>query len=479
MPTVEVVLAAPANYQAWRDAARSLLHQGIRPDQVNFRMPFESGDLFAQPLVHSTAGARSVRVPRAFQPLAELAICHSDGARFGLLYRVLWRLQRSGSLLDDATDDDVWQIRRMAKSVRRDAHKMKAFVRFRQVQDRADEAFVAWFEPEHHVVELTAPFFMKRFTGMRWSIVTPTRSAHWDTHTLRFSSGATRADCPDGDALEGWWRTYYASIFNPARLKVKAMGAEMPKKYWRNLPESRLIGDLVRDAQQTRHAAPAGTRPSMRKARHLVSRQRGTAPTPGPVTSMQQLALDIARCERCTLHQCATQAVAGHGPANARLMLVGEQPGDQEDLVGKPFVGPAGQTLDRALVAAGIDRSAIYLTNAVKHFKYHTRGRRRLHARPNAAEIEHCRWWLGQELALVVPRITVALGATAARALLGRPCRVQDVRGQVMHNDAGDKLVVTVHPSYLLRLGNAQRAATEFERFVEDLNAARQLAEPG
>ncbi|MFK8031409.1 MAG: UdgX family uracil-DNA binding protein [Gammaproteobacteria bacterium] len=472
MSGVEVELESPADYRAWRDAARELLNQGISPDQVSFRLPFENGDLFAEPLTKGAVTPVSVRVPRAFQPLAEQVICHSDGARFALLYRVLWRLQSAPRLLDDASDDDVWQLHRMAKAVRRDAHKMKAFVRFRQVPDGQREVFIAWFEPDHHIVEFTAPFFKKRFAGMHWSIVTPSRSVHWDKCSLRFGDGATRADCPDADALESWWRTYYASIFNPARLKVKAMGSEMPKKYWHNLPESRLIGDLVRDAHRYQLAAPTGTRPSVVKAKRLVSQQRRTAPEPEPVGSLQELVVKIRACERCSLHQCATQAVVGAGPDNARLMVVGEQPGDQEDVVGKPFVGPAGVVLNRAFNAANIERDDIYLTNAVKHFKYRARGRQRLHVRPDSSEIEHCRWWLTQERSHIDPDITLALGATAAHSLLGHPCRIKDVRGRLLQDDNGRKIIVTVHPSYLLRLGNSPNAQLEYELFVRDLKLA-------
>jgi len=183
-----------------------------------------------------------------------------------------------------------------------------------------------------------------------------------------------------------------------------------------------------------------------------------------------------AQCVRCPLYRKATQTVFGEGPPDAPLVFVGEQPGDQEDLAGKPFVGPAGQMFDRALADAGIDRGRVYVTNAVKHFKFEPRGKRRIHQKPNNNEIEACRWWLDQELALIKPRLTVALGATAARALTGRDTTISRARGRLMTLREGMEGFITVHPSFLLRLPDAQSQAREYARFVEDLRlVARQL----
>jgi uracil-DNA glycosylase len=174
-------------------------------------------------------------------------------------------------------------------------------------------------------------------------------------------------------------------------------------------------------------------------------------------------------CTRCPLYKNATQTVFGEGPADAPVVFVGEQPGDQEDLAGKPFVGPAGQLFDRALEEAGIDRKRVYVTNAVKHFKFEQRGKRRIHKKPNNDEIEACRWWLDQELGFVMPRLTVALGATAARALTGRDVTISHMRGEVISLRDGLEGFITVHPSFLLRLPDADAKAREYERFVDDL----------
>jgi DNA polymerase len=196
---------------------------------------------------------------------------------------------------------------------------------------------------------------------------------------------------------------------------------------------------------------------------------------PAHAGSLAELALQAGVCERCPLHGPATQTVFGDGPADAPVVVVGEQPGDEEDLAGRPFVGPAGRLLDRALAAAGIARPRVYLTNAVKHFKFTLRGKRRMHQKPGSYEMEHCRWWLGQELALIRPRLTVALGASAARALAGRNVAVLRERGKALDLRPGLPGLITVHPSFLLRLPDAAARAREHERFVADLRHVADL----
>ena len=192
--------------------------------------------------------------------------------------------------------------------------------------------------------------------------------------------------------------------------------------------------------------------------------------------SWEELLAEARRCTRCDLHECGTQTVFGEGPLDAKILFVGEQPGDREDLAGRPFVGPAGQLFDRLLDQAGIDRETIYVTNAVKHFKFVQRGKKRLHNRPDAGEITACRWWLEQELALVRPPLTVALGATAARSLFGKAVTIGRVRGTPQVLADGSECWVTVHPSYLLRIPDAERRRDERARFVKDLRTVRRRA---
>ena len=193
-----------------------------------------------------------------------------------------------------------------------------------------------------------------------------------------------------------------------------------------------------------------------------------TEPMPA-ITTLDALREAEASCTRCPLFKDATQVVPGEGPAPARLMLVGEQPGDQEDLQGRPFVGPAGRVLDRAIAEAGIERREVFVTNAVKHFKWEPRGKRRLHKKPSAHEIDRCRWWNDIERAIVRPELTVALGVTAAASLLGRSVTISRVRGTLIEGRGGARVVVTIHPSFVLRIEDEDDKAREYDRFVADL----------
>ncbi len=394
---------------------------------------------------------------------------HRDSSRWSLLYRLLWRLTRDEpQLLEIAVNPDVAQAAEFEKSVRHDLHKMRAFVRFREVAHGDEKWFVAWFEPQHHIVEHNAPFFADRFASMRWSILTPDRCAHWDGHALSYTAGVQRSDAPGADEMENLWRTYYANIFNPARVKVHAMQAEMPKKYWRNLPEAELIPSLLRDA-------PKRVETMMKKSAAKEAAIAGDEWRPAPVpdtsslTKMREAAL---HCTACPLYKHATQTVFGEGPKKATLMFLGEQPGDQEDLNGQPFVGPAGQLLDRALVDAEIDRHTIYVTNTVKHFKWEPRGKRRIHEKPSSRDIAACRPWFEAELRLVRPKVLVCLGSTAAQAIFGLSFRVTRERGKVLEADLAARVVTTVHPSSLLRQPDEETRRREYTQFVEDLRVA-------
>jgi DNA polymerase len=193
--------------------------------------------------------------------------------------------------------------------------------------------------------------------------------------------------------------------------------------------------------------------------------------------SLKALAEAEARCTRCPLYRYATQVVPGEGSPRARLMMVGEQPGDNEDLEGKPFVGPAGRVLDRAIAEAGLDRRKIFVTNAVKHFKFEQRGKRRLHKKPNAYEIDRCRWWLENEQRIIKPALIVALGATAVRSLTGKPVTIAKIRGGAVALADGTPLIATIHPSYLLRIQDDDDKAAEYGRFVKDLRLCVKLLE--
>ena len=484
-----IILAHEVDFTGWRDAARSLALSGTPPEQVHFSVGAPD-DLFATDpaipdLAEADPPAGTFSVSRALLALAQTAIQARDPERFDLLYGLVWRAHRGEKRIAElVTDPAVQRAVRLAQAVRRDTHKMRAFVRFREVAEPDGARHVAWFEPDHFIVEANADFFVRRFATMLFSILTPYRSVHWTGTELRFGPGASASDVPDDDALERYWRAYFGAIFNPARLKPSAMTSEMPRKYWRNLPEAAAIPDLIRGAEaRTRAMLDAvPTEPDQRrKDRTMPARADHTSPDPeAPAAALPDVAREAASCRRCALWEPATQLVFGEGPANARMMLVGEQPGDQEDLAGRPFVGPAGQMLDRALREAGIERSTVYVTNAVKHFKFEPRGRRRIHAKPDNTEIQACSVWLEQERRLVRPELLVMLGATAARAVLGRTVTIGRERSVpiALPSAYGDALgLVTVHPSYLLRLPDESARQREYAAFVADLRQAGTLLE--
>ena len=473
------------HFAAWQALARGFLSQRIAPSQLWWQP-----DSAVPPLPGARAAAADdqppVRVPAAFLEKARLVACYRSDERWALLYAVLWRMTNGERhLLELHGDPQVLQLDAWARAVRRDIHKMKAFVRFRAVTDgdapagsaEAAPRYVAWFEPEHLIVEEASGFFRRRFGAMRWSILTPDRCVHWDGDAhgqLWFTSGVDRAAAPPEDAFEDAWRLYYRSIFNPARLKVNATLSEMPQKYWKNLPEAQEIPALVQAAHRRSAGMQATVKPqdvprcgprppplAKLAAERLAQAAEGT---------LERLGLQASGCRRCPLWEPATQTVWGEGPADARIMLVGEQPGDQEDLAGRPFVGPAGKLLDRALAQAGLDRRLLYLTNTVKHFKFKSRGKRRLHEKPLDAEILACVPWLEEEIARIRPALIVCLGATAARARLGRAVRMNDERGRLI--DGAPPLLLTFHPSYLLRLTDGAAAAAAFEKLVQDLRLA-------
>jgi DNA polymerase len=471
------VLAHETDFDGWRRAVRSFRQAGVPQAQATFRVGEAAGGLFDDaplPLAEAPAFA----VPKAFVDLAREVVLHRSADRFDLMYRLLWRLRDEPDLMRVVTDVDVADALERTKNVSRASHKMKAFVRFRRSEDAQGEVWIAWFEPAHRVLEKTAPFFVRRFTTMRWSILTPDGSAFWDGADLSLGPPATRDMAPGEDEIEEFWKTYYASTFNPARLKTKTMQGEMPRRYWKNLPEAALIPELVaRSAVRTEAmvAAPAA-QPNPRLAKTLSRINRDQSFDEGFIPStLEELGQAVQACRRCPLWRDATQGVCGAGPGKAALMIVGEQPGDQEDLAGRPFVGPAGQVLDAALAEAGIDREEVFVTNAVKHFKHEPRGKRRIHKTPLVSEVSACRWWLDAERRLVRPRVILTLGSTAALGVLNRKVAVTRERGEAIAQADGSRVVMTVHPSYLLRLPDEAARTAERERFVQDLTQARAL----
>jgi DNA polymerase len=471
--------AIEPKFESWRERARALLQAEIAPEEVFWNdgsvelLPSLSGRL-EDPQPGRTP--HRFVVPKDFLSLAETVAYHRAGDKWALLYRVLFRLTHGKpQLLELIVDDDVHRLYEMEKSVRRDIHKMHAFVRFRRVEGEDGEEFIAFHRPDHFIVPAAGPWFKRRFPIMRWTIFTPDASVRWDGEELHYGGGVPAATVAD-DGVEELWRTYYGSIFNPARIKIGAMKKEMPVRHWRTLPETRMIDDLLREAParvekmmslfDSNPLKETGPRPAAARCATAASAAQFVPKT----LELPVLRESIATCKGCELYCHATQPVFGEGPADAIAMFVGEQPGDQEDLAGKPFVGPAGQLLDEILQQVGIDRSACYVTNAVKHFKFETRGKRRIHSKPNAREMSACRPWLEAEIAAIKPRMIIALGATAAQTLMGPQFRITASRGKIFTQTQWSPWVMaTIHPSALLRIPDPVLQRQTREQFVEDL----------
>ena len=463
------------DFPSWQKQARAALSAHWTPDEIIWSewgsgQPeleiFEESDPVAVP-------SSAFRVPKAFLDLAQTVACHRSPHRWALLYRVLWRITHGEpNLLKILVDPDIYELFAMEKSIRHDIHKMRAFVRFREIKLDPEPWFVAWFEPAHHIVQRNAKFFVDRFASMHWSILTPDRCAHWDGTRLTFTDGVTKDQAPADDTVEPLWLTYYAHIFNPARVKETMMQSEMAKKYWKNLPEAALIPQLLSEAPKRvakmREASVAKEIPLEFHPIHLPDTDR-----------LDTLREAAAGCQACPLYRNATQTVFGEGPSAARIVFVGEQPGDQEDLGGRPFIGPAGMLFDRALQQIGMDRTDTYVTNAVKHFKWEPRGKRRLHQKPNAREIAACKPWVERELQILKPKILVCLGATATQSLLGSQVRLTRDRGQWLESKWAPKTLITFHPSALLRAPDEKTREQNYALFVSDLTKVLEAIRAG
>jgi DNA polymerase len=469
-------LRVEPSFEAWRDFARSALGRNVAPESIDFEdstVP-SSVDLFgthadgAKILLTLPATSETKpHVPKSFLQKATIAAYHRDPQRWNLLYRLLWRLQRERDLMKIAVDRDVNELGRLEQQVRRDEHKMHAFVRFRRVEEDGEEHFIAWYQPQHRILELGAPFFAERFATMRWSILTPDGSVSWNpaVKQLHYGPAAPREQAPTGDELEQLWKSYYSSIFNPARLNPNAMRGHMPVRYWGNLPEVDLLPTLMATAAKRVEGMVV-----------MQDSKPSAAPFVPASHTLKAIAATLPGCKGCDLYCHATQVVPGHGAAHARLLLVGEQPGDQEDKQGRPFVGPAGAVLRRALAEANIAAQDVYMTNAVKHFKFVQHGKTRLHQNPRMSEIMACKPWLLAELDALKPKIVLCLGASAAKSLLGGTFALMRDRGKVLSTPYAEHVMATIHPSAVLRARDETTREQMYRHLKDDLLAAQRFA---
>jgi DNA polymerase len=473
-------------FAEWREAARELLVHDVPPEAVTWGSPHTGGDLFSgapptagqphnpsdipPPLFVSDAPHHAPpNIPRSLMDMLQAAACCRVPDRWAFLYRVIWRWQQGQHDVQSPADEDGARLNAMVKAVRREEHDMHAYIRFRERPPEAGPPrFVAWYEPQHDVLPQVAEHFISRMGRVSWMIATPEASVLWDGQTLHNTGPLVKNSDDLEDTGEALWLTYYRSVFNPARLNQSVMQQHIPSHRWKNLPEGKIVTHMISEA------AMGARKVGQYEA---VGQRKGTtipiAPEDAQPERQQPSKLD--ECRRCELWQFATQAVGGEGPKKAKIMFVGEQPGDQEDLAGQPFVGPAGKLLDRVCEAAGVDRETIYVTNAVKHFKWEPRGKRRLHKTPAQKEIEACHYWLEKELAHVKPTVIVALGATALKSVM-RTANVtlKDSLGKPVFHE-GHWVVTTYHPSYVLRVPGEDARHEAFQTMVESLKLAHDL----
>jgi probable DNA metabolism protein len=422
-----IVLNSETDWDGWRQATRALILAGTEPESLTWSVGVKRSAL------PETSG--TFHVPRALVSLASLAIQARDAERFGLLYSLFWRVNAGEKLPHDDTDHLL--VQRMGLAVRAEAHRMRTNVRFLPVAENGDaKRYLGWYEPAHFVLPANAQLMARRFPDLVFSIATPDGSAHWDGSSLLFGSGLRRAE--DDEALQAWWEMHRAMLLEQATSDV-------------SLPEAESVDEVPRS-------------PDIPALGAVVLRTRTDR-------DFLRTTKEAATCHRCPLYGPATQTVFGEGPSDAPVMFVGEQPGDQEDTIGRPFVGPAGQMMDHAMEEAGIDRRTVYVTNAVKHFKFTQRGKRRIHQTPEVPEIQACGFWLDVERSHVRPRLLVLMGGSAARAVMGRAVTISRERGRRIDLPDGQAAFVTVHPSYLLRIPDKAAKAREYEAFVRDLRA--------
>lgn len=453
----------------WRDAARLLLMAGIPPSSVDWQSgAVQQAGLFEEQAVPAALRdpTISIHVPKDFIALAERIACHRDPERWSWLYQALWRLSHGEKhLLELSTDSLMRRIELADKAVRRDAHKAKAFVRFRKVDDDTGEQYIAWHRPDHKILPIVAPFFQRRFSVMEWTILTPDQSVHWDGTRLDYGPGVPAEEAPEPDQLEDLWRAYYRATFNPARIKLKAMRREMPVRHWATLPETDIIPEMLAEAEERIAAMVKHTEGFDRSAADFL---------PEDSENLEALRKAATGCEGCPLYKDAIQTVFGEGATKGGFMLVGEQPGDEEDKQGHPFVGPAGQMLDKALEEAGIERGDVYITNAVKHFKFDRMPSGfRKHATPKIREIKACKPWLDHEIKAIRPRAIACLGATAGKSLLGPAFTLKAYRGKWHDGPEGSKILASYHPSAILRAPDHEQREILYLALVSDLKMLR------
>ncbi|SDR23764.1 DNA polymerase [Paraburkholderia fungorum] len=476
------------SFAAWRHAARELLRQGVEPASVEWLEGTENS-AFSDSRQPAAAAPNPPAIPRDLLNRLKDAACFPAPDRWHLLYRVLWRWAHGERHVISPEDPDGALLAQRVQAVEPETDKLRSLTRFRRRDpSMGPPEFVGWQEPQHDLLERAADIFAGPMGESTWMLATPRGAVFWNGMLLRIGQSlveieepAATAQAPSASAMcgeavtseptEALWLAYYASASVSGTVP-----ATVSLLYWRMPP-----------------AGPPLPAP-LARARSRLGAQSAvvTVPPPPPVeySAITPPFRDpdgpLATCRRCALWRNAQQAVAGVGPSHATIMAVGEQPGEHENRHGKPFTGAAGQLLDVVLERAGLDRDRLYLTYAVKHYKWEApdqqlrrqAGQQRVHRAPEPREVEACQFWLAQELSQVAPRVVVALGATALKTLTGLHVNLSEYLGQTIAHD-GRLIVPTWHPSYALRTADAGLREDIVEAIVMAFRRAAVLAAEG
>lgn len=475
-----IILDTPKTFEEFRNTCRTLFHKNKKPDSIKFSNEqynlFSSKEHTEQP--QETTLQKSFFIKKEHLQILENISHHRSDDIWDLLYRILWNLKEKGpNFLNNAAHPDVIDCQRRQKQISRDIHKMHAFVRFRKIdkarmlekehdpkkheEKNQAEYFMAWHKPEHKIIRKGATFFKKRFPNMHWSILSPDECVHWNGTNLSYSEGVSKDPLEDNsDNFEKWWLTYYEAIFNPARVKIKAMKNEMPTKYWDSMPETQIISRLIREA------------PTRLKEMQIKAQQKTLPIIQGTYEEIKNKAKN---CTNCPISCLGGSTVFGEGNLKAEIMIVGEQTGDEEDKAQRVFTGPSGQLLNQLLEECDLNRKHLYLTNAVKHFKWEQKGNKRIHKTPDGNEILSCRNWLQSEIQLIKPKIIICLGRVAAQSVLGIQLKISSAIKETYSGQNNSKVLVTYHPSSILRANSPKLKEEQKQQLLKTLLQGKSL----
>ncbi|MFM0200869.1 UdgX family uracil-DNA binding protein [Paraburkholderia fungorum] len=506
------------SFAVWRRVARALLRQGVEPSQIEWaesgsdaaaENPVRGDDSggghavqsSATAVVESLASSLSsasttgepdaeftrtaagcvdintggvLAIPRELLSWLRTAACFRAPDRWSLVYRVLWRWTHGERNVLDLGDPDGALLDQRIRTVEHETDALLTLTLFRRRDpSMGPPEFVGWYEPHHDLLERAAARFANRMGESTWMLATPHGAVFWNGMLLRIdrplveeyeqTTQTSTVSAMTGEAVtstptEALWLAYYASAFN-------AQPSPVPLRHWRMPPAGPpLPAHLARERSRLGAQSAAVTVPPTPPLEYSAMTPPLREPT-GP----------LATCRRCALWRNAKHAVAGTGPAHAAIMVVGEQPGEHENQHGKPFTGPAGELLDAVLARAGLERQALYLTYAVKHYKWETLDGKRVHRIPVRREVEACQYWLEKELTRIAPRVVVTLGATALRALTGAHVNLSEYLGQTIAHE-GRLIVPAWHPSYALGMADATLREDVVTAMVKAFSRAAALA---